>query len=149
MLNVIKFYSSRGNYGCFSNFSKHPVKLNGLVWPTSEHYYQAMKFVGTKHETKVRKAKGPMAAATMGRDRKNPLRGDWESVKDSVMYDVLMAKFTQHKDLKEILLSTGDAQLIEDSPVDYYWGCGAKGNGKNMLGVLLMRLRDSFRNDKS
>lgn len=144
MPKIIKFYSSRGEYGCFSNFSRHSVKLKGYTWPTSEHYYQSQKFSGTKYESKVRKAKGPMEAANIGRDRKNPLRRDWESVKDNIMYEVLVEKFTQHEDLKETLLSTGDAVLVEDSPVDYYWGCGKNGSGKNMLGKLLMRLRDEL-----
>jgi len=149
MLNVIKFYSSKGDYGCFSNFSRHSIELNNSVWPTSEHFYQAQKFTETEYKTKVLEAKGPMAAAIVGRDRENPLRDDWESIKDEVMYEAIRAKFTQHEDLKEILLSTGDARLIEDSPTDYYWGCGAKGNGKNMLGVLLMRFRDELNNESN
>lgn len=144
-MTEIRFYSTRGDYGCFSNFSRHSVKLKGETWPTSEHYFQAQKFAGTPYETKVRKAQGPKEAARIGRDKANPLRRDWESVKENVMYDVLKAKFTQHHDLKAILLSTGDATLVEDSPVDWYWGCGANGRGKNRLGVLLMRLRDELK----
>jgi ribA/ribD-fused uncharacterized protein len=63
------------------------------------------------------------------------------------MYDALMAKFTQNEDAKQVLLSTGDNTLIEDSPVDWYWGCGANGKGKNRLGILLMRLRDELRKE--
>ncbi|KKL76505.1 hypothetical protein LCGC14_2044250, partial [marine sediment metagenome] len=74
-----------------------------------------------------------------------PLRRDWESIKEGVMYDAIKAKFTQHEDLREILLSTGDAKIIENSPIDKYWGCGKKGTGKNRLGVLLMRLRNELR----
>lgn len=59
----IKFYSTRGEYGCFSNFSRHPIKLDGNLWPTSEHYFQAQKFAGTKYESMVRKSKSPMEAA--------------------------------------------------------------------------------------
>lgn len=143
---TIKFYSTKAEYGCFSNFSRHPVRLKGYTWPTSEHYYQAQKFAGTKYESEVRKAKGPKEAASIGRDKLNPLRRDWEKIKESVMYDVLKAKFTQHDDLKETLLSTGDAELIEDSPVDWYWGCGSNGTGKNRLGKLLMKLREELRN---
>lgn len=144
---IIKFYSTKAEYGCFSNFSKHPIKLKGRVWPTSEHYYQAQKFVGTEYESKVRRAKGPKEAAAIGRDKRNPLRRDWERVKESVMYDALKAKFTQHKDLKRTLLSTENDELIEDSPVDWYWGCGENGTGKNRLGKLLMKLREELKNE--
>lgn len=143
---IVKFYSTHGNYGCFCNFSHHAIKLKDKQWPTTEHYYQAQKFSGTRHESAVRKAKGPKSAANMGRDRSKPLRQDWESVKEGVMYDALKAKFTQHKECRDVLLSTGKSKIVEDSPIDYYWGCGANGKGKNRLGVLLMRLREELRN---
>jgi N-glycosidase YbiA len=57
----------------------------------------------------------------MGRDRSLPLRKDWEKVKDEVMYTVCLAKFTQHEDLKKILLSTKDAKLVEHTKNDSYW----------------------------
>jgi len=145
IMSEIKFYSTHGHYGCFSNFSKHPIKLKGHIWPTTEHYFQAQKFAGTKYESQIRQAKGPGQAAKQGRDKKKPLRRDWESVKEQVMYDAIKAKFTQHKDAQAILLSTGEDTIIEDSPIDYYWGCGAKGTGKNRLGILLMRLRKELR----
>lgn len=144
-MNEVKFYSTRGQYGCFSNFSGHPIKLKGHTWPTTEHYFQAQKFAGTKFETLVRKCKGPKQAALIGRNRRHPLRKDWESIKDDVMYDAIKAKFTQHKNAQEVLLSTGDANIVENTTTDYYWGCGKSGTGKNRLGILLMRLRDELR----
>ena len=75
-----------------------------------------------------------MKAALIGRDRSRPLRADWESVKDAVMRDALRAKFTQHPDLREKLLSTGDALLIEHTRNDSYCGDGGDGSGKNRLG---------------
>src|SRR4051812_11217992 len=97
---VINFYSTTGEYGCFSNFSRDSVFLKGKRWPTTEHFFQAQKFAGTEHEEEVRLASKAMEAARMGRDRKRPLRRDWESVKDQIMLDALRAKFTQHDDLK-------------------------------------------------
>lgn len=70
-----------------------------------------------------------------------PERADWVDVKDEAMYEAVYAKFTQHEDLRRKLLESGDAILIEDSPVDYYWGCGSDGTGKNMLGKTLMAIR--------
>ena len=81
----------------------------------------------------------------MGRSRKLPLRRDWEAVKDRVMLDALRAKFTQHDDLGVLLLTTGEAMLVERTANDSYWGDGGDGSGKNMLGVLLMRLREELR----
>lgn len=138
---VIQFYSTTGEYGCFSNFSRHPVFLKGKRWPTSEHYFQAQKFAGEPDEEEIRQANKPMLAASMGRDRKRPLRRDWESVKERVMMDALRAKFTQHEELTATLLGTGDALLVEHTANDDYWGDGGDGTGKNRLGVLLMRLR--------
>ncbi|HKI17341.1 MAG TPA: NADAR family protein, partial [Isosphaeraceae bacterium] len=111
-MSVVNFYSVSGAYGCFSNFSPHPIRLKGKTWPTSEHYFQAQKFAGTPDEEEVRQAKSPMVAARMGRSRKRPLRTDWESVKDSIMYEAVLAKFTQHADLREILLGTGNAPIV-------------------------------------
>jgi ribA/ribD-fused uncharacterized protein len=106
---------------------------------------QAQKFAGTEHEEEVRQCKTAREAANMGRSRKLPLRRDWEGAKDRVMLDALRAKFTQHDDLKAILLGTGDAKLVEHTENDSYWGDGGDGSGKNMLGRLLMRLRDELR----
>ncbi len=144
---VINFYSTTGEYGGFSNFSRHRVHLKGKTWPTTEHYFQAQKFAGEPDEAEVGRAKTPALAARMGRDRKRPLRRDWESVKDQIMLDALRAKFAQHDDLRDILLGTGDAALVEHTVNDSYWGDGGDGSGKNRLGVLLMRLRAELRPD--
>jgi ribA/ribD-fused uncharacterized protein len=59
----------------------------------------------------------------------------------------LHAKFTSHADLKEILMSTNDEQIVEQRSGDYYWGCGTDGTGRNRLGVLLMELRNKLRQE--
>jgi len=74
------------------------------------------------------------------------VRSDWEEVSMKVMKRGLYAKFDQNPHLKESLLSTRDAELVEDSPYDSFWGCGPKGDGQNHLGKLLMRLRTHFTN---
>lgn len=138
---TILFYRQDEPYGEFSNFSSHPFKLNGRMWPTSEHYFQAQKFAGTEHEETVRNAKTPSVAAKLGRSRSLPLRADWETVKDNVMRAALRAKFEQHPKLKSLLLSTRDVELIEHTRNDSYWADGGDGTGKNRLGILLMELR--------
>ena len=142
---VIEFYAVNDEYGEFSNFAPYPIVLHGKRWPTSEHYFQAQKFAGTPHAEEIRRAKKPRIAADMGRDRKRPLRRDWESVKDSVMFDALRAKFTQHDDLRTLLLVTGETLLVEHTANDNYWADGGDGSGKNRLGQRLMRLRDELR----
>jgi ribA/ribD-fused uncharacterized protein len=140
-LNPIKFYSVTEAYGEFSNFALYPIRLKGKTWPTSEHYFQAQKFKGTPHETKIRKASSPMQAAQLGRTRKVKLRPDWDKVKDAVMLGAVRAKFTQHKELKESLLSTNNLPIIEHTVNDAYWGDGGNGKGKNRLGQILVSVR--------
>ncbi len=142
---AITFYTANEPYGCFSNFSHHGFELDDLWWPTSEHYFQAQKFVGTKHAELVRLAPSPKAAARMGRDRSRPLRADWEAVKDDVMRKAVLRKFEQRADLRAVLLGTRDEEIIENSPIDWYWGCGADGQGKNRLGTILMETRAILR----
>ncbi|MFK0257455.1 NADAR family protein [Streptomyces sp. NPDC090445] len=132
-------------YGCFSNFSAHGVELDGHWWPTTEHYFQAQKFLGTPHVHVIRQASTPLRAAERGRDRSKPLRRDWERVKDDVMRRAVDAKFRTHADIREILLATGDEEIVEDTASDHYWGRGRTGTGKNMLGRILMRTRTRLR----
>jgi N-glycosidase YbiA len=144
-MEPIRFYSLREPYGEFSNFAPFPFTLNARRWPTSEHFFQAQKFAGTPHEEEIRRAKSPMIAARMGRSRKRPLRPDWERVKDAVMLDALRAKFGRHEDLRKLLLATGEAELIEHTTNDSYWGDGGDGSGQNKLGILLMKLRSEMK----
>lgn len=144
----IKFYTTKTKWGCFSNFSRHPVTIEGKDYPTSEHYYQAQKFATTDpaYAEKIRNAPNPKAAAELGRAKREPaMRADWDQVKDDVMRKVVRQKFTVHESCRKTLFETGDEELIEDSPVDWYWGCGADGTGKNMLGVILGEIRAELR----
>jgi ribA/ribD-fused uncharacterized protein len=76
---------------------------------------------------------------------KIPIRVDWEEVKDDVMLRAVRAKFEAYTTLKELLLSTGDEEIIEKTTKDLYWGCGTNGTGKNMLGIILMQVRSELR----
>jgi ribA/ribD-fused uncharacterized protein len=142
---VIEFNSTREAYGAFSNFAPHPIELDGLRWPTVEHYFQAQKFAVTPHAEAIRQTPSPMVAARMGRSRARPLRPDWELVKDAIMLHAVRAKFTQHADLTALLVSTGDALIVERSRRDRYWGVGSDGAGANKLGQILMQVRAELR----
>lgn len=142
---TIYFYATRGDCGCFSNFSAHGFELDGAYWPTSEHYFQAQKFANTPHCDRIRQLKTPKEAANTGRSRQLPLRPDWEQVKDDIMRKAVLRKFETHADIREILLATEDEEIVENAPGDYYWGCGKDGSGKNMLGLILMEVREILR----
>lgn len=143
-MTEIKFYSTQDEFGELSNFAHFPIKLDGKMWHTTEHYFQAQKFADKQYQEKIRSEKSPMIAARLGRDRKQKLRKDWESVKNNVMKKALLAKFTQHEDLKNLLISTGEAKLIEHTENDAYWGDGGDEKGKNVLGILLMQVREEL-----
>jgi hypothetical protein len=140
-MSRIHFYDESDPYGWCSNFASCPIQLDGLIWPTTEHYYQAMKYAGTPYAETVRQAHSPMVSKMLTRDPAHPPRADWDAVKDRVMYDALMAKFTQHAHLRALLLATDDAELVEHTANDSYWGDGGDGSGRNMLGRTLMRVR--------
>ncbi|MEM6990501.1 MAG: NADAR family protein [Myxococcota bacterium] len=144
MATRILFYRVGDDYGEFSNFSPHPVKIDELSWDTTEHYFQAMKFEDPDARDRIRAADGPSAAARLGRTLAG-LRPDWETAKDGVMMTALRAKFGQHDRLRRMLLDTGDAQLVEHSRNDAYWADGGDGSGRNRLGELLMKLRVELR----
>jgi N-glycosidase YbiA len=116
--------------------------MDKLWWNTTEHYFQAQKFVGTPHLEQIRSVNTPKDAANIGRNRSLPLRQDWEQVKDEIMFRAVLCKFQIHLDIRGILLGTSDQPIVENAPNDYYWGCGKDGTGKNQLGLTLMRVRD-------
>lgn len=145
---TIYFYKAADEYGCFSNFSPHRIYLAEREWPTVEHYYQAHKFLGTPDEAimeRIHAAPTPEDAAQLGRDRQRTPRPDWDKLKVPLMYEAVTVKFLSHADIQEILLDTGDERLVENSPVDYFWGCGKEGTGKNHLGRILMKVRAEIR----
>ena len=145
----IAFYTIADEYGAFSNFSPHGVEMDRVWWPTVEHYFQAMKFHDDAYRQRIRGAHDPMKAKMLGQTRKVPLRDDWELVKEDVMLAACLKKFQTHAEPRELLLSTGDEELIENAPGDYYWGCGKAGTGKNRLGHILMQVRLTLRESMS
>ena len=139
----IKFYGKFEPYYEFTNFYYAPITVDGKKWRTSEHYFQAQKFVGTPYLEKIRKAFSAREAFQLSRDPKVSrwCRTDWERVKEDVMHKALYCKFTQHTDLRKKLLETADKELIEHTSNDSYWGDGGNGSGLNRLGMLLMNVR--------
>ena len=141
MSSEIRFYSVTDEYGELSNFAPFPISIHGARWATVEHYFQAQKLVDAKDRQDARRAKTPMIAARIGRDRSRKIRRDWESVQVSIMREAVEAKFRQYADLRALLLATGDSRLVEHTENDSYWGDGGDGSGQNMLGRILMDVR--------
>ena len=146
---AIRFYGVTSPFGVFSNFWCAPVRLQGTTYPSVEHWFQSQKFAGSPHADTVRRAPTPATAARFGRSRRHRLRPDWESVKRDVMARGLWAKFTQHPELRAQLLATGDADLVEHTARDAYWGDGGDGSGANWLGRLLVHTRARLRAEPS
>lgn len=141
-----------------------PVTINGVTYDTTEHYFQAMKFISSNATSRdleyarliagqntPNKAKVLASQQIKGgykwRTDLNPIiqeyqdvhiRNDWDFVKYNVMRAAVMNKFLQNP---QLLLQTGDAYIAEASPKDYIWGIGKDGTGRNMLGIILMETR--------
>jgi len=137
-----KIDSFRGEYSFLSNFYGVPIKLGKCIFPSSEHAYQTAKTKDKKLRKQIAQAKTPGEAKRIGRTIK--LIENWEKQRVEIMYKILRAKFSQHKDLMDKLLATEDAELIEGNTWgDRYWGM-CRGRGENKLGKLLMLLREEF-----
>jgi ribA/ribD-fused uncharacterized protein len=167
----ILFYSEKDPYGEFSNFYPSPFVIDGIRYPTVEHFYQAQKFLGpnstprsveyakiiinqsTPNKAKIlanQKIKGGYKWVQDLNDiiRSYPdvsIRPDWENVKNDIMMIGCIYKFYYNPNLLNVLLTTGDRMLLEHTIRDKYWAEGGDGSGLNMLGQTLVEVRKYFR----
>lgn len=148
----IPFYRSNEKpYGAFSNLYRCSIAYEGQEYPTSEHAYQAGKARKESVRNWILSAPSPALVAMAAHGLYTwDIAPDWSKVKFDRMRGVLYAKFSQHPDLRELLLSTGNARLVEcatvDNAVNRLWG-EVNGKGKNMLGNLLMEVRERLRKE--
>lgn len=161
LTNNIYFYDETGIYGKFSNFYPCEITYNGLVYPTSEHAFQAAKFEDPAYKEIIRTSNTPGMAAILGRqkvaggfkwrldlnqiiikhkERGVKVRDDWENVKVNTMREILKLKFSQ-SDMRMVLVCTDNYNLVEHTTRDKYWGDGGDGTGENLLGKLLTEIR--------
>ncbi|MEP5760480.1 MAG: NADAR family protein [Litoreibacter sp.] len=147
--NTIYFYAHTDDFSEFSNFAPYGVAFDGLWWRTVEDYFQAMKFHGEACHERIRACGKPKDAKALGMTRKTPLRQDWEDVKDAIMLDAVRCKFRTHELPRQLLLSTGNACIAENAPLDAYWGIGSDGLGLNRLGEILMLVREELQIEQS
>jgi ribA/ribD-fused uncharacterized protein len=138
---LVGFYER--DFYCFSNFSSFAVRWKGRLWPTSEHAYQASKFMKTAPALSRRIECAPSAheafKLAMANRGKHP--ADWDERKFDVMLDILRHKVRQHPYVAYKLKLTGRRTLVEDSFRDPVWGWGKNRKGRNMLGKLWMQVR--------
>lgn len=144
MVEEIQFYEPNDANGFLSNFAASPIELGGVIWPTSEHYYQAQKFSDPEIQQQILHAATPDEAFALSRYNEDHVKADWVDVRHAVMRYVVFEKFRQNTRLAHLLVSTGDKMLTEHSHKDPYWGDGGDGSGKNELGKILMEVRDHF-----
>lgn len=142
-MKPVLFYSSSDPWGELSNWWPAPFELDGKVWPTTEHYFMAHKTKDPVERERIRRAPSPRRAKELGRQVR--LRRGWDGMKFEVMLTANRAKFTQHDDLRELLLSTGDRPIHENCG-DPWWGGGPNfPDGRDLLGKVLVRVRDELR----
>lgn len=170
-MDYIGFFRERDEYGYLSNFAycgfvytmENGTKIKFSTSEHAVHYLKALLFNDVNISSKILKTWSPMRVKHLGRMIKNFDNKVWEDNKIRIYHDVIKAKFTDpnNEDIKQSLLNTGDAILVECSPYDKIWGIGYSKEspefinkdtdkwGQNLLGHVLMTVRDEIRREES
>lgn len=128
-----------------SNFSAFTVYWKYVTFPTLEHAYHWEKFEQETIQQDILYASSAHEAFTLAQEHKNKRRRDWDLVKVDIMLNLVRAKFQQHEYARRKLIETGTRELIENSWRDDFWGWGINKDGKNMLGKILMQVREEIK----
>jgi len=144
--------------GPFSQWAKYTIEIEGSVYVTCEQYMMAEKarlFGDQASEIKIMASKTPREQKSLGRKAANFDPARWDAAREEIVFRANLAKFSQHGELKGMLLATGDKTIAEASPQDAIWGIGMAENhinihdttvwGQNLLGKAIMRVRDVLR----
>ncbi len=155
---ILFFERDRAAFGFLSHFHPSKIVLDEEEWPTVEHFYQCQKSLDPQYQAAIRacatpgRAKRLAAWASQPRKSKSWFhaegktpRPDWATVKVDVMRRADLAKYVQNEDLARQLLACGDAEIVEDSPHDAFWGIGQDGLGQNWAGRIIMEVRSHLR----
>lgn len=135
-----------GKFSFLSNFFECPVTFDNLTFRNSEAAYQAQKTLDIKDRMEFTTLTGGKAKR---KSRKIQLRSDWDKVKFDIMYKICLTKFNQNPELAQRLLETGEEELVEGNTWnDRIWGV-CNGQGMNMLGKILMRIRSELQKNQS
>lgn len=134
----------RNENSFLSNFYPAKVEFDGIIYPTSEHAFQAQKSIDIQMRRTISEEETPGKAKRRG--KKIRLRKGWKDIRLYIMREIIIAKFTQNRDLKTKLLATGNEELVEGNKWnDTFWGI-CNGIGENHLGKILMEVRYELRN---
>ncbi len=139
------FYSVHMPTAWLGNYSRHPVIINSETWPTAEHYFQAEKFTEHHHRHSILHCNSPAKAKCYAWSKSHEVRPDWNEVRVNVMRQALSSKFNQHPNLRKALLNTNKRELVERTSLDLFWGRSMNGEGRNVMGALLMELRGHYK----
>lgn len=136
----------------FSNFSSFQISYGGLDFHTSEHAYHFQRFArnypnhaAQEIASQVRNARSAHDAFKIAQANKHLQVENWDEIKCSVMEDILRSKVAQHPYVLKKLIESYPRQIVECSWRDDYWGWGPNKDGKNMLGVIWMKVREESR----
>ncbi len=147
------------NKSCFSQWWPSSFEVDGLHYPTAEHWMMAKKASLFEDEIaleKILKAKSPAQAKKIGREVLKFDAKHWDNNKFEFVVEGNSYKFSQNTDLKQFLLNTKNRILVEASPVDKIWGVGmaqdhpnienpVEWKGENLLGFALMKVRNQLK----
>lgn len=139
------FYSERMPTVWLGSFSPHSIIIDGIAWPTIEHFFQANKFSQPFLRKSIELCESPIKAKQFAWSYDSEKRKDWTSVRIPIMQRGLKAKFDQYPNLKKTLLATKNRDLIERSEDDLFWGFSLEGEGANRMGNLLKYLRKNYK----
>lgn len=125
------------------NFSAHTVRIWGKTFPTSEHAYQWKKYSSSypKIAESILAAVSPHAVKQIADLHKPEVSPEWYEKRVVIMEEILQVKAEQHKDVRDALKRTGSRIIVENSPVDSFWGTGPDGTGENQMGEIWMKIR--------
>ncbi len=127
-------------------YSAHQIFLWSRQFPTAEHAYQWRKFSKSAPAVaeQILNAPSPHAAGIISAANKSKASPSWHEEKIAAMREIFTAKAQQHEDVREALQKTGNRLLVENSPVDTFWGAGPTGQGLNHIGKIWMNIRDNL-----
>lgn len=121
-------------------FSAHAIEYKGVVYPTVEHAYHCQRYADPKIQEEIRGALSAYKAWETSQKYKSQQFADFDAKKAEIMEELCRAKLAQHEDVQEALKVSGDAVIVKDYP-DSFWGIGMDGVGKNLMGVIWIKLR--------
>lgn len=144
---MIEFYKEFGEFGYLANYSNHGFTKNGVYYKTVEHYYQSEKFDNQEIKQRIIDAHSPKEASIIGRDRNNIRKENFKEIKNQVMYEGILEKFRQNRDIAYKLIETRNKKIAEATIDEYYWGIGKDKSGKNVIGDILVKVRERIKKE--